>query len=104
MSQDLDLPPISVPPGILLVEPTQKEEFIERPEDNRTRSQEGLVLGVGNQIRKENTTSINLNPLFVPGDTVIYKQWVGTEYKYNGRNLLFLSFDDIKGVIQTINA
>ena len=94
MSNDINYPTCT--PGNVLVEPIDSPSEvggIHNPNAENQRSQEGKVLSIG-ATRKDDEL---LAPCGV-GDVIIFKQWTGSEYKFNGKKLLFLDFRDIKGI------
>ena len=55
--------------------------------------QKGKVLAVGSDDgKKKSPTKV--------GDTVIYKKWGGNEVKENGKDYLFVKFEDILAIIK----
>jgi len=88
-------------PGYLLVEPIKKEKTtasgIVLPESHEEKPQQGTVLAIGK------FTYVDGKKVICPclkGDTVIYREWGGKEYKEGNRELLILKFDDIMAVIE----
>lgn len=94
--------PIQPVSGYILVEPQKKEKTtasgIVIPESHEDKPQQGKVLAVGDTfitdygIKKESPVKI--------GDTIIYREWGGKEYKQDNTELLILKFDDIMAVIK----
>ena len=63
------------------------------PDTAQEKPQEGVVLAVG---PGRTTDAGTLLPVSVKvGDTVIYPQFVGTEFRQGGEDLLIMSEDDI---------
>lgn len=92
MSND---PNITCPPGNIFIKPIDKpktEGGITRPDSDQQKSQEGLVLAVG-------VATKEMDPPCQVGQTVIFKQWTGTEYKHGRDTYIFLSFSDIRGIL-----
>lgn len=95
---DLSLKPAA---GYLLIEPEQavKETSsgIVLPESHDEKPQRGKVLAVG---EKEvlDSGKIRQAPCKV-GETVVYKKWGGNEYQVEGKELLFIKFEDILAII-----
>ncbi len=86
--------------GYLLIEPQETERKtasgIVLPETHEEKPQMGKVLAVG----PEGLTDSGVKkpaPCRV-GDTVIYKQWGGNEVKIEGKEYLFVKFEDILAV------
>lgn len=94
--------PIQPVSGYILVEPQKKEKTtpsgIVIPESHEDKPQQGKVLAVGDTfvtdygIKKESPVKV--------GDTIIYREWGGKEYKQADTELLILKFDDIMAVIK----
>jgi chaperonin GroES len=88
-------------PGYLLVKPQKKDKTtasgIVIPDSHEDKPQQGTVLAVGKStfIDKHETSS----PCEV-GDTVIYREWGGKEYKEDQDELLILKFDDVMAIIK----
>lgn len=88
--------------GYILVKPQKKEKTtasgIVLPESHEEKPQQGTVLSVGDVfvtdygVKKESPCKV--------GDTVVYREWGGKEYKENDVELLILKFDDIMAVIK----
>jgi len=89
-------------PGYLLIKPQKKEKTtssgIVLPESHEEKPQQGTVLSVGDTFISDYGTKRE-SPCKV-GDTVIYREWGGKEYKENDVELLILKFDDIMAVIK----
>lgn len=88
--------------GYLIIEPLVSQEKtaggIYLPDNaNSEKPQQGTVLAVGGD---EITDSGNkkATPAKV-GDKVIYKKWGGNEVKVEGKEYLFVKFEDILAVI-----
>lgn len=88
-------------PGYLIVEPLKQEKTtasgIVLPESHEEKPQSGKVISVGAAIYDDGKEI--LCPVKV-GDTVIYKEWGGKEYKENDTNLLILKFEDLMALIK----
>ncbi len=65
------------------------------PEAATEKPQKGKVLAVGSSIYQDGK---EINPPVKVADIVIYKKWGGNEVKENGRDLLFVKFEDILAV------
>lgn len=90
-------------PGYILIEPvaieTKTTGGIYLPESATTeKPQRGKVLAVGADEVTDNGTK-KTSPVKV-GEKVIYKKWGGNEVKEDGRELLFVKFDDILATIK----
>lgn len=95
----LNLKPTS---GYLLIEPLEAERKtasgIVLPESHEEKPQRGRVLAVGAKEEcKCDDKCLKESPCKV-GDTVIYKQWGGNEVKIEGKEYLFVKFEDILAV------
>jgi chaperonin GroES len=89
-------------PGYLLIEPLEAERKtasgIVLPESHEEKPQRGKVLAVGpaevcgseDKCRREAPCKVS--------DIVIYKQWGGNEVKIEGKEYLFVKFEDILAV------
>jgi chaperonin GroES len=88
--------------GYVLVKPQKKDKTtasgIVLPESHEEKPQQGTVLSVGDVFVTDYGTKKE-SPCKV-GDTVIYREWGGKEYKENDVELLILKFDDIMAVIK----
>ena len=86
--------------GFILVEPIEAEKKtasgIVLPETHEEKPQRGKVLAVGADEITDSGTKKSA-PCKV-GDLVIYKQWGGNEVKIEGREYLFVKFEDILAV------
>lgn len=88
--------------GYLIIEPLVAEEKtaggIYLPDNaNNEKPQQGTVLAAGSEELMENGSK-KLAPAKV-GDKVIYKKWGGNEVKVDGKEYLFVKFEDILAVI-----
>lgn len=97
MADKLNLKPTA---GYLLLEPQEAETTtasgIVLPDASGEKPQIGTVLAVG---ADEITDSGTKKPAPVKvGDKVIYKKWGGNEMKLNGKDYMFVKFDDILAV------
>ena len=88
-------------PGYILVQPQKKESTtasgIVLPQSNNDKPQQGTVLAIGDVYVSDYGTKKE-SPCKV-GDSVIYREWGGKEYKDNDTDLLILKFDDVMAVI-----
>lgn len=94
---DLNLKPTA---GYVLLEPEEAEtktvSGIVLPDTASEKPQSGKVLAVGDD---EVTDSGSKRPAPARvGDRVIYKKWGGNEIKLDGKEYLFVKFDDILAV------
>lgn len=88
--------------GYILVKPEKQEKTtssgIVLPDSHEDKPQEGKVLAVGEEwitdygAKKEAPCKV--------GETVIYREWGGKEYKNGEEELLILKFDDIMATIK----
>lgn len=94
---DLNLKPTS---GYLLLEPEEAEtktaSGIVLPDKAGEKPQSGKVLAVGDEEVTDGGAK-RQSPAKV-GDRVIYKKWGGNEIKINGKEYLFVKFDDILAI------
>jgi chaperonin GroES len=88
--------------GYVLVKPQKKDKVtasgIVLPESHEDKPQQGTVLSVGDVFVTDYGVK-KVSPCKV-GDTVVYREWGGKEYKENDIELLILKFDDIMAVIK----
>jgi chaperonin GroES len=88
--------------GYILVKPQKKElttsSGIVLPESHEEKPQQGVVLSIGDVYITDNGTQKN-SPCQV-GDTVIYKEWGGREYKEENTELLIIKFEDVMAIIK----
>ncbi|MBP8591473.1 co-chaperone GroES [Candidatus Shapirobacteria bacterium] len=88
--------------GYILVEPTKNERKtasgIVLPDSHEEKPQKGKVLAVGgveiteSGVKRESPCKV--------GQTVIYKEWGGNEYKEGEKEYLFIKFEDILGIVR----
>jgi len=95
---------VSIQPvaGYLLVKPKKKDKVtasgIVLPESHEDKPQEGEVLAVGADFVTDAGTKKS-SPVSV-GDTVIYREWGGKEYKQDDVDYLILKFEDVMAIIK----
>lgn len=88
--------------GYILIEPfeaqTKTASGFYLPENaNTEKPQKGTVIAVGGAIYQDG------KEIFSPAkvnEKVVYKKWGGSEYKENGREYLFVKFEDILAIIK----
>ncbi len=96
----LNLIPVA---GHILIEPFEAETVTEAgiylPDSAQTeKPQKGKVLAVGEAlmtdfgIKKDSPTNV--------GETILYKKWGGNEVKINGKEYLFVKFEDVLAIEQ----
>lgn len=90
-------------PGYILIEPAEVQSKtsggIYLPETATTeKPQRGKVLAIGDAEITE--SGVKKTAPVKPGDVVVYKKWGGTEIKENGKDLLFVKFDDILAIVK----
>lgn len=87
--------------GFILVEPQKQEKTtasgIVLPQSHQDKPQQGKVLAVGDSIYNDKQ---EIKAPCKVGDTVVYREWGGKEYKENNVELLLLKFDDIMAIIK----
>ena len=86
--------------GYLLIQSeeaqTRTASGIYLPDTNEEKPQKGKVLAIGaDEITEHGAT--RKSPV-KQGDTVIYKKWGGNEVKIDGKEYLFVKFEDILAV------
>jgi chaperonin GroES len=88
--------------GYILVKPQKQEKTtssgIVLPDSHEDKPQQGEVLAVGGVFVTDYGTKKD-SPCKI-GDTVIYREWGGKEYKENNVDLLLLKFDDVMATIK----
>lgn len=89
--------------GYILIEPKEVETKtaggIYLPETGANeKPQKGKVLAIGEDEILENGTRRKSEVKV--GDEVIYKKWGGNEVKENGKEYLFVKFEDILAIIK----
>lgn len=81
--------------GYLLIEPLEKEtktaSGIYLPDNAGEKPQKGKVLAVGDNTKDFNKPAKD-------NDLVIYKKWGGNEVKIEGKEYLFVKFEDVLAV------
>lgn len=86
--------------GYVLIEPlaaqTKTDSGIYLPETNTEKPQKGTVLAVGDPETTDSGAKKN-SPVKVK-DIVVYKKWGGNEVKVDGRDMLFVKFEDILAI------
>ena len=99
MTVSLKITPAS---GYLLVEPTKTERKtasgIVLPDSHEEKPQKGKVLAVGGAEITE--SGVKREAPCKVGETVIYKEWGGNEYKEGEKEYLFIKFEDILGIVK----
>lgn len=99
MTVSLKITPAS---GYILVEPTKTERKtasgIVLPDSHEEKPQKGKVLAVGGAEITE--SGVKRKAPCEVGETVIYKEWGGNEYKEGGKEYLFIKFEDILGIVK----
>ncbi len=88
--------------GLLLLEPAERElktaSGIYLPETTGDKPQRGVIIAVGaDEVTEHGTTKSA--PAKV-GDSVIYKKWGGNEVKHDGRDYMFIKFEDVLAIIK----
>ncbi len=89
--------------GYVLIQPeetqTKTASGLYLPETAQTENpQKGKVLATGEDVILDNGTTKKA-PVKI-GDTVIYKKWGGNEVKEDGKEYLFIKFEDILAVVK----
>ncbi|SRR5260221_14697447 len=89
--------------GYILIEPEEAETKTSSglyiPETaNAEKPQKGKVIAVGEAEITDNGTKKN-SPA-KEKDIVVYKKWGGSEFKENGKDYLFVKFDDILAIVK----
>lgn len=86
-------------PGYLLIEPLEKElktaSGIYLPDNAGEKPQKGKILAIGGSLiqdgqKIESPAKVN--------DVVLYKKWGGNEVKIEGKEYLFVKFEDVLAI------
>ena len=89
--------------GYLLVEPEEAQSRtasgIYLPDSADEKPQKGKILAVGADEVTDHG-AVKGSPV-KPGDIVIYKKWGGNEVKIDGKEYLFVKFEDILAIEQS---
>jgi len=87
--------------GYVLIEPAeasrQTDSGIYLPETSEEKPQKGTILAVGPD-ELTDSGKIRKSPV-KSGDEVIYKKWGGNEVKIDGKEYLFVKFEDILAIV-----
>lgn len=87
--------------GYLLIEPAGVEKKTESgiylPDTSEEKPQKGTVLAVGAD-ELTDSGKLRKSPAKV-GDEIIYKKWGGNEVKIDGKEYIFVKFEDVLAVI-----
>ncbi len=88
-------------PGYILVKPQKRDKTTQSgillPDTAEDKPQQGQVLAVGEAIFDDGQ---KITAPCTKGDTVIYREWGGKEYKDGQDELLILKFEDIMAIIK----
>lgn len=86
-------------PGYLLIEPLEKEvktaSGIYLPDNAGEKPQKGKVLVIGETLLQDGQKIESPTKI---GDIVFYKKWGGNEVKIEGKEYLFVKFEDVLAV------
>lgn len=86
--------------GYLLIEPLEAEtktaSGIYLPDSASEKPQKGKVIAAGDTIHV--AIGVDTNSPAKAGETVLYKKWGGNEVKIEGKEYLFVKFEDILAV------
>lgn len=98
MDKTINIVPVA---GYILIKPEKQEKTtasgIVLPDSHEDKPQQGKVLAVGGAIYQDGKEISS--PVKV-GETVIYREWGGKEYKSGDEELLILKFEDIMATIK----
>lgn len=88
--------------GYILLEPAEKElkttSGIYLPDTAGDKPQQGTIIAVGSDEVTDHGATKSA-PAKV-GDLVIYKKWGGNEVKFEGRDYMFIKFEDVLAIIK----
>lgn len=97
ISQKIGLEPTA---GYVIIEPLGAEEKtssgIYLPDSASEKPQQGRVLAVGGDELTD--SGVKKTSPAKPSQVVVYKKWGGNEVKINGKEYLFVKFEDILAV------
>ncbi len=86
-------------PGYLLIEPLEKEtqtaSGIYLPDNAGEKPQKGKVIAVGGKTYQD---SHEIESPAKLNEVVLYKKWGGNEMKVDGKEYLFVKFEDILAI------
>ncbi|MGI5840934.1 MAG: co-chaperone GroES [Patescibacteria group bacterium] len=89
-------------PGYILVKPQKRDKTTESgivlPDTAEDKPQQGQVLAVGDEFVNDYGTP-KTSPVKA-GDTIIYREWGGKEYREGQEELLILKFEDVMATIK----
>jgi chaperonin GroES len=98
MNNSTNIVPVA---GYILVKPEKQEKTtssgIVLPDSHEDKPQQGKVLAVGGAIYQDGK---EIGAPCKAGETVVYREWGGKEYKSGEEELLILKFDDIMATIK----
>jgi chaperonin GroES len=87
----------------VIVQPTLREEMTKSgiviPDTAKEKPQEGKILAVGPGRVLEDGKREPMD--LMPGDTVLYAKYAGTEFKIDGEDLLIISGKDVLAVVES---
>ncbi len=87
----------------VVVQPTPREETTKSgiviPDTAKEKPQEGKILAVGPGRVLDDGKREHMDLL--PGDTVLYAKYAGTEFKLDGEDLLIISSKDVLAVVES---
>jgi chaperonin GroES len=96
MTTKLNLKPT---PGYLLIEPLEKEvktaSGIYLPDNAGEKPQKGKVLAAGTAVYQDGKEIVAPAKT---GEVVFYKKWGGNDVKIEGKEYLFVKFEDVLAV------
>lgn len=89
--------------GYLLIEPLEKEaktvSGIYLPDNAGEKPQMGKVIAAGSSVKCDcKGGSCDIECPAKVNETVLYKKWGGNEVKIDGKEYLFVKFDDVLAV------
>lgn len=98
MANDLNLKPLG---NRVVLEPLEKQETTDSglvlPDTAKKRPQEGTVLALGPGRVTENGERVAIEGI-EKGDTVVYPEYGGTEFKVAGKTYLIIDADSLLAV------
>ncbi len=85
--------------GYVLIEPVEAEtktaSGIYLPDSNTEKPQKGKVIAVGGNLLQDGQ---KISSPAKTGEVVFYKKWGGNEVKIEGKEYLFVKFEDVLAV------
>ncbi len=86
----------------LLIEPLEKETTLPSgiviPDSAKEKPQKGKIVAVGSGTTNADGKKVSM--VVKAGDIVMYKKWVGTEVKADGKDMLLVKQEDVLATVE----